>query len=436
MKNALVTAIDARTHAITPQHTVLYVGSGDSEGAVYLATNRGLSSLDIQLVRVFATNIAAGFANASLFEKVDRLAHFDADTGLPNRLKFTHLLSDAAQEKQTQLVALLDIRRFGELYHALGSDVGTDLLAAIATRLKRNFKNCGLGRVGDDVFALVGSAELLSPKKLLGSFDAPFEVGMHSLQVDVSMALAPVETGIAGAELLRRADVALREAKQHDDADWWEYDSAIDQAVADDVALIRRLREAFKADELTLWFQPQYDAKSAKMVGVEALARWPTAEGFVPPGRFIPLAERTGLMRTLGLWTLKRAVKAAKSLLRVRPNLDISVNISVEQLRRSGIRREVEQALASAELPSEALTLEVTETSFASPDDDMVTELQQLRGLGTKVALDDFGTGYASLGYLRWLPIDELKLDKMFVDGLASAEGSLLCRTIADLGEP
>ena len=435
IRSSIERAIARHTHEFAGDYTVIYIGSDGYEGAVFLPPSpKRFDGFDRQLLRVFAGNIATGIANAALFERARRLAHYDPVTGLPNRVLFTVLLGLAASSDKPQTAALIDIRRFGELYHALGQSTGSGLLEAIASRLAEDLPGCALARVGSDVFGVVGPSSRVVPPVLRRAFQLPFNVGIHSLVVDVSIGLVLVEPDHKGEELLRRADIALREAKGRPDEEYFEYRASLDEAVSDDVRLIGRLRRAFDRHDLTLHFQPQFDAQTEQLVGVEALARWPTADGFIPPGRFIPLAERTGLIRNLGSWALHEAARCGTLLREARPDLEVSVNVSVEQLRRSGFRAEVERAIKDATLSSSAITLELTESSLAAPSDELVRELESLRTFGTRISLDDFGTGYASFGYLRWLPIDELKLDKVFVDDVTSVDGSLLCRTIVDLG--
>ena len=434
VKGATLRALGARSHLVGPDHVVLYVESRTHEGAMFVATRAPLDSLNLQLVRTMATNIVAGFSNAALVESVRRQAHQDRVTGLPNRASFAGLLNIAAQSATPQTVALLDIRDFGDVYHALGRETGTSLLENIADRLREDFSGCAIGRIGADVFGIIGPSARVVPPLITRTFAMPFEVGMHSLQVDVAVGLAPVEPQADGEELLRRADLALSEAKTQTDADYLIYNPRLDESVAEDVRLIGKMRRAFEAGELTLYFQPKIDIQTGEIVAAEALARWPTRNGFISPGRFIPLAERSGLIRPLGRWALHQAAAAAAELRTIKPSMEVAVNVSVAQLRRRGLKQDLLRALGEAQVAADALTLEVTETSFASTSDDLIKELEELRALGTRISLDDFGTGYASFGYLRWLPIDELKLDKLFVDGVTSVDGSLLCRTIVDLG--
>jgi EAL domain-containing protein (putative c-di-GMP-specific phosphodiesterase class I) len=199
------------------------------------------------------------------------------------------------------------------------------------------------------------------------------------------------------------------------------------------------LHRALEQDEFVLWYQPIVDLASREVRAVEALVRWREPDGtLVPPGDFIPLAEETGLMVPLGRWVLMEACREAAGW-RSRPggaDLTVSVNISARQLRDPGLVDDVQAALCGAGLPPDALCLELTESALIADTDAVHDRLRQLKGLGVLLAIDDFGTGYSSLGYLRRLPVDELKVDKTFVDDLAStATAASLAQVIVTLAQ-
>ncbi|NJM30585.1 MAG: EAL domain-containing protein [Rhizobiales bacterium] len=232
--------------------------------------------------------------------------------------------------------------------------------------------------------------------------------------------LAPRDSSNS-SELLRKSDLALHRAKKNGKGSIQFFRAAMDSELLETTGLARDLREAIAGDGLHLHFQPQVDLVTGRVVGFESLARWTHAEkGNISPGRFIPIAEQSGLICDLGIWVLKASCREAKRwLIAGHPRRHVSVNVSAEQIRQPDFVAAVERVLLETELPPSLLCLELTESVFAESSSREVQRiLESLQGLGVHLALDDFGTGYSSLSYLQNLPFVKVKIDRSFVSGI------------------
>jgi EAL domain-containing protein (putative c-di-GMP-specific phosphodiesterase class I) len=248
-------------------------------------------------------------------------------------------------------------------------------------------------------------------------------VGVEGLSVDVGvsigLSLAP-EHGRTASVLMRRADIAMYDAKAlHGVA---VYDPARDDSSTSRLALVAQLREALASDGFVLHYQPQLLAVDGTVLRFEALIRWPSPRGLVPPDEFLPVAERAGLLQGLTTWVLSRALDDVVAWRAAGHECGVAVNLSPRNLLESGLAAGVRRLLRERGLPPECLTLEITEGSIMAEPDRALETLSQLRSIGVRLSVDDFGTGYSSLSYLRRLPVDEVKIDKSFVRDLAEDE--------------
>jgi len=365
--------------------------------------------------------------------EIEYRATHDALTGLPNREALYRCL-DAALAADTSVppsaLLLLDLGRFGEVNDALGHDVGDDLLAEAARRIESAVDEPGfVARIGADEFAV-----LLSPlaardeadeqaEALLDALRRPFQVRGIAIDLGatIGIALAP-EHARGGRELLRRADVAMYGAKRRG-VPLEYYDRDHDRHTLHRLGMIGELRAALANDGLALHYQPQIDLRTGRAVAVEALLRWPHPKlGNVRPDEFIGLAESSHLIRPLTQWTLHRALADIGGLGRRGIELQVAVNLSARMLQDVTLAEQVERLLDVYAVAPHQLELEITESALMLDPARARTEVESLHRLGVGVSVDDYGTGFSSLGYLRDLPIDALKLDKSFVLGLETHE--------------
>jgi diguanylate cyclase (GGDEF)-like protein len=392
--------------------------------------------------------LGIGYANLLSARRREQQARHDALhdslTGLPNRAALLKGLGDAVRRGRPDSLAVvfLDLDGFKEVNDTYGHDVGDLLLTRVAAGFQSICAHRGLlARVGGDEFALVldgrdavSAAEEIA-NRLVQYLRAPITVDGRVLAVGASAGIAfgsACGKGLSADELLRRADVAMYQAKELGRSRVALYDQSIDADKLERRQLAEDLRAALQADALHVVYQPIYDAITLRPSAVEALLRWDHPEqGAIPPDRFVSVAEETGVMDELGAWVLRRACRDAVAWL----DLDLAVNVSAVQLRNPGFDRILATILSETGLPAERLEIELTETSLVTHPDRAQNIVATLRSLGVSVALDDFGTGYSSIGYLRRFGFDRLKIDRSLVNGVSvDPEIRRLCEATVALG--
>jgi diguanylate cyclase (GGDEF)-like protein/PAS domain S-box-containing protein len=384
----------------------------------------------------------------------DQLAHqafHDPLTGLANRAllldRIDHALGARRRNPRRNLALLyLDLDDFKTVNDALGHEVGDDLLREVAARLSLGLRpGDTASRLGGDEFAVL--LEDLATRdsayeigaRLLESLQAPFEAG-EGVCVGASLGIALGSPTDDAAALMRNADLAMYRAKGGGKGSFEIYEAGMHAVVVDRIALKADLRRAVAAEEFEPYYQPIVDLETGRVTGVEALVRWHHPErGLVPPAVFIAMAEETGLIIPIGSTVLHRACADAAAWLRdfgTAAPQSVSVNLSPRQIQDPGIVAEVELALERSGLAPSALTLEITESILLDDTELAAATLSNLNAIGVRIALDDFGTGYSSLTHLDRFPVDVLKVDKSFVDALASddTERASLVGAIVNLG--
>lgn len=383
-------------------------------------------------------------------ESMRRLAHFDPLTGLANRgafqRHFESVLSDAKDKDTGAVLFLLDLDQFKSVNDSYGHSAGDSLLMDVASRFKAECgDNLFLVRLGGDEFAVIATdvatesdaQTVLAP--LLASLLRPVEIFGHQILIGASAGVAMIpRDGDNTADLLRRADLALYQAKQEGRARVIFYRPWLDEDMQLRTLLAQDLRHAITLGQLHANYQPQVNIQTGEVDGFESLLRWRhPVHGDVSPAKFIPIAESNGLICDLGQWILRESCRQARAWIdqgfAVRK---MSVNVSVAQIRQVGFELDVEQILLDTRLTPSVLCLEITESLFADTSLTRVQNvLERLKGVGVKLAIDDFGTGYSSLSYLDGLPFDELKIDRAFVNGAGSnASKHRLLKGMIELG--
>jgi diguanylate cyclase (GGDEF)-like protein len=375
-------------------------------------------------------------------------AMHDGLTRLPNRSLFVdrleHALARAHRSKTPVGVLFCDLDGFKTVNDSLGHTAGDQLLVGVGHRLVDALQPVDtVARMGGDEFAVLID-ELDEPdhaarvaQRILDALEAPFDLSGREVYIGVSIGIA---TGITGtATMLRDADLAMYRAKSEGKRRYALFEPGLHTAVVERLELEVDLKRAVERGELELLYQPIFSLRTGVVAGLEALVRWhhPT-RGLVPPDRFVPLAEESGQIGTLGRWVLRDACRQA-ALWRARypgfPGLQVGVNISAAQLSGSGLVDDVASALTAAQLDPEALTLEITETALMGDVANASERLGELKRLGVDIAVDDFGRGYSSLTYLQRFPLDNLKVDRHFVAGTDGEDNRKLLRAIIDLAE-
>lgn len=370
----------------------------------------------------------------------------DSLTDLPNRSLLQDRIEQAlhAGRRNNTPVALLlmDLDRFKEINDAFGHHFGDVLLQQLGARLHGVLRGSDtIARLGGDEFALVLPATgregaLRAGQKVMSVLTRPFVVEGYSLQIEASIGVALYPDHSADATtLLRQADVAMYVAKRNG-ASCEVYAPDCDTNSPVRVALVGDLRQAITNHQLYLMYQPKMDLVSGKIVGVEALARWRHPEhGIIPPDQFIALAERTGLIKPLTIWVLNEAMRECRTWREAGLNLRVAINLSPRTLQDAELIDIVAAALTQWQAQAQWLELEITEGAMMVDAEGTLETLTRLHDMGVTISIDDFGTGYSSLAYLKRLPVDEIKIDKSFILGMAQNEGeAFIAQSVIDLG--
>ena len=366
--------------------------------------------------------------------EIERLAHFDTLTDLPNRLLFgdrlTQALKHARRENQMLGTLLLRVDRFKNIHDTLGHTVSDRLLRDVAERISSSISEGGtLSRFEGEEFALLLTDVKASEKVLKALRDVgellkpPFVLDDQELFVTASIGVSLFPTdGQSPQELLKNAGVALDRAKNLGGNNYQFYRSDMNARALERLTLEADLRRAVENEELVLHYQPQIDFSTQQIVGAEALIRWQHSKlGLLPPLEFIPMAEDTGLILTIGDWVLRTACNQVALWEQAGlGNLRVAVNVSARQFQQKNFLERVAQIVGETAISPSSLELEITETSIMPNAAQVVVLLSELKHMGVRIAIDDFGIGYSSLGYLKRLPIDRLKIDRTFVNDATS----------------
>ncbi|MGE7817024.1 phosphodiesterase DibA [Pseudomonas sivasensis] len=360
------------------------------------------------------------------------LAHHDPLTDLPNRLLFTdraeQALASAQLHKRGCALLLLDLDHFKIINDSLGHNVGDQLLKLVGERLNTLFgPGVTLARLGGDEFAVLAEScsqvmqAAALAQRMLDVMKQPFIFDGHQLFISASIGISLFPNDALSAEqLLRNADSALFKAKSVGREGYALYTEELTAHAQNRVEIASELRRALDQQELRVYYQPVHDLQGGRLVGVEALVRWQHPErGLVPPGEFIPIAERTGLIADIDAWVLEQACRQMCQWLADGVLLSfIAINVSSRLFARRELYEQVAQVLHATGLDPAFLELEVTESAVMDDPEEALEQLHRLRELGLRLAIDDFGTGYSSLLRLKRLPVQKLKIDQGFVAGV------------------
>ncbi|BAH42077.1 probable signaling protein [Brevibacillus brevis NBRC 100599] len=360
-------------------------------------------------------------------ETIHHLAYHDALTDLPNRRMYVQQLSkEMMQAKRFQsslAVLFLDLDRFKDVNDSFGHDVGDMLLIEASKRLQACLKPGDVvARLGGDEFTIMQN-QLLDrneatelAEQIMYQLQRPFELDGHVFNVSCSIGIALYpQDGDNPEDLLKRADTALYTVKSRGKNGYDFFDPSMEAKSLERILMENEMRKAIEQEQFQIYYQPKIDIATSAMTGMEALVRWVHPElGIIPPNRFIPIAEETGMILALGEWILKQACKQNKNWHDQGYTLKVSVNLSARQIYQKDLVEMIKDILQETKLSPHWLELEITESIFVKME-EATAVLQQIRDIGIQISIDDFGTGYSSFSYIKSLPVDTIKIDASFI---------------------
>lgn len=441
---AVKRCFDEQSHRFDADASTLYcAGKSGINLVIHVDTGAPIDSLHEQLLALLCAHLAVNLDNQQLVSQLRNLAYRDPLLHIPNRQDFIRRIERARQgNTASHGVALIDIDHFSEINDALGHHFGDTLLKAVATRLIDALpKEVVIARIAGDTFGVLGHQEAIAPDVLAKLFGSPFlaEDAEQTLNATIGLArLADVDASGDGTEVLKAANIALNQAKINARGEALRFSRDMEIETQERLKRLRALRAAFDHEQLFLAYQPQYELQTRKVTGVEALLRWRNQDGvLIPPDKFIPLAESSGLIIALGDWVLRRACQDLQALTtRGFTDLRMAVNVSASQFRHPDFVAGIDRVLDASGIAPGRLELEITETVAMLDANLVIGTLHTLKTRGIAIAIDDFGTGFSSLKYLERFDVDRLKIDQSFIrQMLDSHESQRIVETIVQLAQ-
>ncbi len=425
VRRELESSLSEHCHHFGETTRLYFSAPGGISIASFVDVDHQLSALDLELLEVFCSNISVAFENTVLLKKISELAYQDPLVKLPNRNSFLARL--AQYRGQSDTLALVDIDGFADINSALDQEFGDCVLKAVAQRLRQSFSSAvEIGRIGNDVFGILGPHGEVDAERIENIFATPYEVAGENLRLSATTGLLRLaDSSDKPVELLKNASVALKQAKTLSRGKALYFEAAHAVSARARMQMLNRLRLSFSAERLFLVYQPFIELATGRVVGAEALLRWRTEQGeFVPPDTFIPLAEHSGLMVPIGDWVIRSALQFQRHLADLgHSGLRMAVNVSHVQFREPDFVEKLVAAIDEFGTSPGNLEIELTESVAIDNIELIQHKLAAVRAAGVAIAIDDFGTGYSSLNIVRQLNVDRLKIDRSFISGKDSRKG-------------
>lgn len=401
--------------------TSLYFQGVDEQAiAAYIDSTTPLNQTEKQLLEVFCSNISVAFTNLQLYSAINDLAYNDRLVNLPNRNALIAALDK--QQKSDQALALVDIDNFADINSILDDSFGDAVLQAVAERLEQHFSPLAIvARLSSDLFALYGDRTLIHPENIAHAFAEPFLIyNNETLRLSATTGLVLLtQTQYTGAELLKNAGAALKQAKRLARGKAIFFKEAQNNAARDRIQMLNELRSCVSEQLLQLYYQPFVCLKNNTVIGAECLLRWQTPDGkFIPPDIFIPIAEQSGLMIPIGDWVIRTALAWRQRIAHlVSPDFRVAINVSHVQFAEPHFANKLIDMMTKSGVLGSQIEIELTESIAIENFDLLINKLEQLQATGIHLSMDDFGTGYSSLSVLQRLNLNRLKIDRSFVSG-------------------
>ena len=372
----------------------------------------------------------------------------DALSGLANRNhlqeRVEQIIDISSREKKEFALLFLDLDHFKSVNDSLGHDVGDELLRNIAQAIQDILRiNDVVARIGGDEFVIVLThyKDVLELYEIIERIQTqlmkPWLINTFPIQITSSIGITVYpKDGDDLLSLMKHADIAMYEAKARGRKGYHFFTEELNAKTQQYIELTNAMREALNIGQYELYYQPQNDVKTGKIIGAEALIRWKNADNkFIPPDIFIPIAEHNGFIIELGKWVLETAIKQLKLWQDKNLDLKISINVAAEQIQQQDFVAHLKRLLATYKVQASNVFLEITEYVFLNDNEVVHKTFSAIKELGVQISLDDFGTGYSSLSYLKTFPIDILKIDKAFLDDYDTEEGSVFIETIVNMAQ-
>lgn len=441
MKDMLLHSLKIKQHIITDDYSALYLSTPSSwEGIIILENVGKLALVDQELLQVFCINVSLGLENAKFFTYLNKVAYFDEVTDLYNRRGFLdHSVGYVSKNKSKYSLFLIDIDYFHKIIEALGYNYGDDVLKQLATNLKHVYDaHSIIARLHSDVFALLSYTEDLTVIDIAKQCAKPLIVNESTIRLGVTVGGAQYKgSGFSKADvdiLLQQAEIALKVAKQHRRGSGLEFKTSYENHALEQLAILNDFRKALIAEELYLVLQPKVCLITGKVNGYEALLRWQHPEkGLIPPGKFIPVVEQSGLFFNVDLYVFRKACEILRQYPQI--NVPIAINISANSLHHHDFIQELSLLHDQLAPKTNLLELEITENALIGRG-AAINHLNNLKDRGFRLCIDDFGAGYSSLSYLLKIPLDVIKIDRAFVASITEDKDAVIVlKGIVDIGQ-
>ncbi|WP_319559148.1 EAL domain-containing protein [Marispirochaeta sp.] len=416
--------------------TLYFSTENGGELVAFVETGEEIEENNRHLLDVFGSNMAVGFDNVALYERLQDQAYLDPLLLIPNLNKMLELLAEPPLSRGERNFAILDIDDFSAINDILGHDFGDDTLRGIYCCLRERLEESVIARTGSDRFGVLGPSSEVNPENLLSLFDEPFTIQGNNLRLSATIGLVALPDGIpTDSEILKNANLALKQAKKRKRGAAVYFSEKMGIHMRERMHLVRGMRTAFEEQHFFLVYQPKISLADGKPSGLEALLRWQTGDGeFVAPDYFVPLAEQTGFMLIIGTFVLRSAcLQLARLREKGYTSLTMAINVSQLQLQEENFIQVLENVIQDYNIPADKIELEITESMAADDPQEIRELLLRIRNIGVGIALDDFGTGFSSLSVLKYLPVGRLKIDRCFISEMEQNDS--IARVIIGLGK-
>lgn len=442
MKTNLEGSLRTKKNVISDTAVLFFKVADGTNIATGVETKRRLTEVDESLLKAFCASVSVGLDNVNLNQKIEALAFTDPLLNIPNRNSFEQAIEKQLASNKDAILMLIDIDDFASINAVLDQNYGDEVLKAVCQKIISSINsNVVISRVSGDCFGLVGAKDDVCVVRISRVFNEAFQIGGQEIRLSVTSGVVDLHSegvAVSGRELLKDASIALKQAKIFNRGKVKYFASNLRQDAKSRIELLNGLRSAFSSERLFLHYQPQLDLNSRKVIGAEALLRWKNNDGqFIPPDKFIPLAEQSGMIIPIGAWVLRQSIAQLRRLIDMGfEKFRMSINVSYVQFRDPGFLKILVDNINYYSVPAEQIEIELTESIAIDSLAFINTKINQIRALGVTVAMDDFGTGYSSLSILNRLTFDRLKIDRSFIKNIdGSSSDNNIVRVIVNLAK-